>query len=222
MDLEKSNFTKYSGYKPADSDVGTISELYKIISKRRSIRHFSSAEIDHEILQNAIRIAGTAPSGANRQPWFFAIIKSKEVKAKIRKAAEQVESEFYNLKAPESWLLDLKMFETNSHKPYLEEAPALIVVFSKIQNITDTGNIEKCYYSLESTCISVGLLISSLHLAGVSTLTHTPRPLNFMNELLGLPPYYRPVMIVVAGYPAENCHVPNIQRKELKEICKTY
>ncbi len=196
--------------------------FYNQMAQRRSIRDFSNKTVTEEILVNCIRTAGTAPSGANKQPWYFALITSKNTKIKIREAAEQVEKEFYSWKAPQSWLEDLKKFNTNHEKAYLSEAPALIAVFSRIQFRAPDGEMNRTYYPIESTGIAVGLLITALHKAGLATLTHTPRPLNFLNEVLGLDKSYRPFMMVVTGYPKLPIQVPEIQRKELDQILGRY
>lgn len=196
-------------------------EFYNKMSTRRSIRHFSTEPVDKNILINAIRTAGSAPSGANRQPWFFALISSHKKKEKIRQAAELVEYEFYNNKAPQTWLNDLKHLGTNSSKPYLTEASALIAVFSRTNHEADGESI-RTYYPLESTGIATGFLITALHTAGLATLTHTPKPMFFLNDLLGLDRAYRPFMIVVTGYPKLPIQVPNISRKFLPEIMSEY
>jgi nitroreductase len=192
------------------------------MSKRRSIRRFSSIPIEKKILMNAIRTAGTAPSGANRQPWFFALITDPIIKGKIRTAAEQVETEFYGVKATSEWLRDLKPFGTTPSKPYLSEAPALIAVFTRAHLEGKNGEHLRTYYPIESTGIAVGLLLTALHHSGLATLTHTPRPMNFLNEVLGLDRTYRPFMIVITGKPALPIQVPDLTRKPLTEIMKEY
>ena len=187
------------------------------MSTRRSIREFSPEPVERQILLNAIKTAGTAPSGANKQPWHFALITNPELKQKIRAAAEQVEQAFYSGKAGETWLNDLKPFATNSTKEYLSVAPVLIAVFARTA-LANSDQKERTYYPVESTCIATGLLIASLHTSGLATLTHTPKPMNFLNSLLSLDATYRPLFIVVAGHPKTPTRVPNIERKSLDEI----
>lgn len=196
--------------------------LLKIMSTRRSIRSFSSRPVAPEILENAVKTAASAPSGANRQPWFFAIIQNAELKKQIREAAEKVELEFYNEKASSTWLEDLKPFGTNHEKAYLTDASALIAVFSRtcIDNESSPDTRLRTYYPIESTGIATGFLISALHQSGIATLTHTPKPMYFLNQILDLDKTYRPFMIIVAGHPKESTQVPDIQRKSFNEIAK--
>lgn len=196
-------------------------EFYQKMATRRSIRHFSKTPVDKEILINAIKTAGSAPSGANRQPWYFALITSQDKKEKIRQAAENVEKDFYSKKAPQTWLNDLKFLGTNSSKPYLTEAPALIAVFSRT-NHEYLGLPVRTYYPNESTGIATGFLLTALHSAGIATLTHTPKPMFFLNEVLNLEKTFRPYMIIVAGYPKEPVELPRIERKQLHEIMQEY
>jgi len=196
-----------------------ISEEFKReMTRRRSIRSFSNQDVDKQLILNAIHTAGSAPSGANRQPWYFAFIKSADIKAQIRKMAEEVERDFYYRKAPKQWIKDLEHLGTNSEKAYLTEAPALIAVFSRTKVDEDL----KTYYPIESTGIAVGLLLTSLHKAGLATLTHTPKPMNFLNQVLKLDCTYRPFMIIVTGYPNLPVQLPDIKRKALQEIYCEY
>lgn len=197
-------------------------DFYNRMAKRRSIRHFKTDVVAENILIDAIATAGTAPSGANLQPWHFALIQTSEMKLKIRNLAEIVERDFYEQKAPDEWLDALLPLGTGPVKSYLSEAPALIAVFSRPHFVTESREIRKTYYSIESTGIATGLLITSLHNAGVATLTHTPKPMFFLNKLLGLDSSYKPFMIVVAGYPELPVHLPNISRKALSEIMNRY
>lgn len=218
--MENNEFVEIKPFLPEDPKIRSI-EFFQQMAQRRSIRHFSNRSVDSEILLNAIKTAGTAPSGANKQPWHFALIINQDLKNKIRIAAEATEYDFYHHRAPESWLQDLKVFKTNHEKPYLSDAPALIAIFSRSQ-VQCTEKAEKTYYPLESTGIAVGFLLTALHQSGISTLTHTPRPLNFLNSLLDLDSSYKPFMIVVAGYPQSPTMVPNIQRKPVSEIMTVY
>jgi iodotyrosine deiodinase len=209
-------------WQPLAESIRISEDFYLKAQQRRSIRKFSSTPIEREVVINAIRSAGTAPSGANRQPWFFAVITSPSIKRKIREAAESVEREFYNGKAPEEWLRDLKPFGTTHLKPYLTEAPVLIAVFTRNETLNENGDSKKTYYPIESTGLAVGILLTSLHNSGLATLTHTPRPMNFLNNVLGLDRSYRPFMIVVAGHPELPVRVPDLTRKPLEEILAEY
>ncbi len=192
------------------------------ISRRRSVRHFSNRPVDRRIIENAIQAAGSAPSGANKQPWHFAVIESLETKQLIRKAAEAEEHDFYNRRAPQAWLDDLKVFETDENKPFLEVAPYLIAVFLERNSVDEKGAKHKNYYMPESVGIATGMLITALHLSGLATLTHTPSPMKFLNEILERPSNEKPFMLLVVGYPGEGATVPDIQRKPFDDICSFF
>ena len=189
------------------------------VSSRRSVRDFSRDDFPIDIIKNCIKSASTAPSGANKQPWHFVIVKDPIIKRKIRKAAEIEEKEFYGGRAPKEWLDDLNQFGTDWNKPFLEEAPYLIVVFSKKFDINDDGANTKNYYVSESVGIASGLLLTALHNAGLVTLTHTPSPMAFLSDILNRPPSDKPYLIIPVGFPSENAEVPNIKKKTFKEIC---
>ena len=189
------------------------------IQRRRTVRDFSDRPVELEIIENAVRAAGSAPSGANKQPWHFVIVAKPEVKQLIRKAAEAEEAEFYHGRAPQSWLDDLKVFETDEHKPFLETAPYLIAVFLERNTVDEDGTKHKNYYMPESVGIATGMLLTSLHLSGLATLTHTPSPMKFLNEILGRPSNEKPFMLIVAGYPSDDVTVPDISRKSFEQIC---
>ena len=194
-------------------------EFFQHMQKRRTVRDFSSQAIPQEVIEYALRTAGSAPSGANKQPWFFVAISDPTIKAQIRSAAEKEEKAFYAGKAGKEWLLDLEHLGTDEHKPFLETAPWLIVVFQQNYALDpDTGERSKNYYIHESVGLACGLLIASLHTAGLATLTHTPSPMNFLRDLLGRPKNERAVMIIVAGHPDDHAMVPDITRKALAEI----
>jgi len=193
-------------------------EFYNSIKKRRTVRDFSNREIPIEIVKNALRSAGTAPNGANMQPWHFVVVTNKDIKHKIRIAAEEEEREFYNSKAPQEWLDDLSPLGTDASKPFLEYAPVLIAVFEKKYGINELGEKKKYYYTKESVGIACGILITALHQSGLATLTHTPSPMNFLNEVLNRPANEKPFLLLVVGYPKENTMVPNISKKSLTEI----
>ena len=182
-------------------------KFYNFIKKRRSVRDFKKDIIDFEIIQNAILAAGTAPNGANLQPWHFVVIKNKSIKKKIRKAAEIEEKEFYEKKAPKEWLEALKPLGTDKNKSFLEEAPYLIAVFEKKYSIKNKNKI-KNYYVKESVGIATGILITCLHISGLSMLTHTPSPMNFLNSILKRPVNEKPFVLLVVGKPKDNCMIP--------------
>ena len=193
--------------------------FFQKVSSRRSVRDFSRDDFPIDIIKNCIKSASTAPSGANKQPWHFVIVKDPIIKRKIRKAAEIEEKEFYGGRAPKEWLDDLNQFGTDWNKPFLEEAPYLIVVFSKKFDINDDGTNTKNYYVSESVGIASGLLLTALHNAGLVTLTHTPSPMAFLSDILNRPPSDKPYLIIPVGFPSENAEVPNIKKKTFKEIC---
>ena len=194
-------------------------QFFQKVSSRRSVRDFSRDDFPIDIIKNCIKSASTAPSGANKQPWHFVIVKDPKIKRKIRKAAEIEEKEFYGGRAPKEWLDDLNQFGTDWNKPFLEEAPYLIVVFSKKFDINDDGTNTKNYYVSESVGIASGLLLIALHNAGLVTLTHTPSPMAFLSDILNRPPSDKPYLIIPVGFPSENAEVPNIKKKTFKEIC---
>ena len=188
-------------------------QFFQKVSSRRSVRDFSSDDFPIDIIKNCIKSASTAPSGANKQPWHFVIVKDPIIKRKIRKAAEIEEKEFYGGRAPKEWLDDLNQFGTDWNKPFLEEAPYLIVVFSKKFDINDDGTNTKNYYVSESVGIASGLLLIALHNAGLVTLTHTPSPMAFLSDILNRPPSDKPYLIIPVGFRSENAEVPNIKKK---------
>ena len=194
-------------------------QFFQKVSSRRSVRDFSRDDFPIDIIKNCIKSASTAPSGAHKQPWHFVIVKDPKIKRKIRKAAEIEEKEFYGGRAPKEWLDDLNQFGTDWNKPFLEEAPYLIVVFSKKFDINDDGTNTKNYYVSESVGIASGLLLTALHNAGLVTLTHTPSPMAFLSDILNRPPSDKPYLIIPVGFPSENAEVPNIKKKTFKEIC---
>jgi iodotyrosine deiodinase len=193
--------------------------FHRAVSRRRTVRAFSPRSVPREVIEKCVLSAGSAPSGANMQPWHFVIVAAPEMKRRIREAAEQEEREFYRRRAPKTWLKALAPLGTDEHKPYLETAPYLIVVFQRNYEIdAATGEHLKQYYAGESVGIATGILLTALHHAGLATLTHTPNPMGFLRTLLGRPANERAVMIVVAGYPAKGAKVPGIGRKSLDEI----
>ena len=189
--------------------------FYKLIKERRSVREFTNKKIDINIIKNAILSAGTAPNGANLQPWHFVIIKNKKIKKQIRIAAEREEEEFYSSKAPKEWLKALEPLGTNKNKNFLEVAPIIIAIFEKKYSVKKKSKI-KNYYVRESVGIATGILISCLHNSGLCMLTHTPSPMNFLNRILKRPPNEKPFVLLVIGFPKGNCEVPTFAKKKKK------
>lgn len=185
---------------------------------RRTVREFSDRPVSRETIENLIATAGTAPSGANKQPWRFVAVQDPELKRRIRVAAEAEEEEFYGRRAPAEWLADLAPFGTDARKPFLEVAPWLIVVFKLMRDDEPESRTGQVYYVNESVGIAVGMLLAAAHQTGLATLTHTPSPMRFLGELLGRPSHERPFLLIPLGYPAEGCMVPDIQRKPLERI----
>ncbi|MBK9163497.1 MAG: nitroreductase family protein [Acidobacteria bacterium] len=188
-----------------------------LMNRRRTVREFSPRDVPIELIEKAVATAGTAPSGANMQPWRFVVVRDAEVKRKIREAAEKEEHESYNSRMSEKWLRRLAPLGTDENKPFLEIAPYLIIVF-RITSIEENGETEPTYYSQESVGIAVGLLLAALHNMGLATLTHTPSPMKFLQEILGRPRNEVPFVLIPVGYPAEDARVPDIKRKPLEEI----
>jgi nitroreductase len=208
------NYTNYS-----EDEMIKRSELfYEEIRNRRSVREFSDKPVPKEVIEYCIKAAGTSPSGANLQPWHFAVVSSFEIKKKIRIAAEEEEKEFYTNRAPKEWLDALEPLGTDKNKPFLETAPYLIAIFYKSYDLLPDGKQVKQYYAVESTGIATGILITALHDAGLASLTHTPSPMNFLNDILGRPKNERPFLLLVVGYPAQDVKVPDIKKKSLQEI----
>ena len=186
--------------------------------RRRTVRAFADRPIPPGVLEDCLRTAGTAPSGANLQPWRFVVVQGPEVKRRIREAAEAEERAFYRDRAPQAWLAALAPLGTDEHKPFLEAAPALIAVFGERYGVGPAGERQKRYYVDESVGLACGLLIAALHHAGLATLTHTPSPMGFLNEILGRPARERPFLLLVVGYPAPEAVVPRIGRKPFEDF----
>ncbi|MBT5558349.1 MAG: nitroreductase family protein [Proteobacteria bacterium] len=202
----------------ADEMVEKANLFYQQIKLRRSVRDFCAKPIPNDVIKAAIRAAGTAPNGANMQPWHFVAVSNPELKRKIRLAAEEEERVFYESRASDQWLDALSHLGTDAEKPFLETASHLIVIFLRKFSYDENGKKLKNYYTSESVGIATGFLIDALHHAGVATLTHTPSPMKFLNEILDRPTDERPYMILVAGKPEKNCQVPQIEKKPLSEI----
>ena len=205
--------------RPSDEEMRRrASEFYEGVRGRRTVRHFSDEPVPREVVESAILAAGTAPNGANRQPWHFAVVTSPEIKARIRAAAEEEERAFYGGRAPQDWLDALAPLGTDENKPFLETAPVLIAIFAESFEELDGGEKRKNYYVTESVGIATGILITALHTAGLATLTHTPSPMGFLNEVLGRPANERPFLLLVVGHPAPDAVVPAITKKPLDRI----
>jgi nitroreductase len=187
------------------------------LATRRSVREFSSEPVALEVVDECIRAAGSAPSGANRQPWSFVVVTDPATKRAIRSGAEAEEREFYERKITDEWRRALAPFGTTWKKPFLEAAPLLIVVFRHAYDVEE-GEKRTNYYTVESVGIALGFLIAALHQAGLATLTHTPSPMRFLGQILGRPENEKPFVLLPVGYPAEGCRVPDLRRKPLEEI----
>lgn len=194
--------------------------FYEDIRKRRTVRDFSDRAVPRDIIEDAIRAAGTAPSGANHQPWHFVAIQPGDIRKRLRAAAEAEEKAFYEGKASQEWLDALEPLGTDDHKPYLETAPWLIAVFAQRRGGVTVGETKKNYYVSESVGIACGILLTALHRAGLATLTHTPNPMGFLTEICGRPKDEKPFMLVVTGYPAKGASVPEhaLIKKPLSDI----
>ena len=190
------------------------------MSARRTVREFSDRPVPRAIIEEAIRAAGTAPSGANQQPWHFVAVgkDDADLRRRLREAAEEEERDFYTHRAPKEWLEALAPLGTDSHKPFLDIAPWLIAVFVSPHGVNADGSVVKHYYATESVGLATGLLIAAVHQAGLASLTHTPSPMGFLNVLLGRPAHERPFLLLVVGYPANGARVPDISRKPLSQI----
>lgn len=222
--------TQQAQFHPLNFDFLTESEQMSASSdflnamlKRRTVRDFSTRYVPFELIENAIRVAASAPSGANQQPWTFAVVRDPEIKKQIRIAAEAEEKESYNRRMSQEWLDALAHLGTDWNKPHIEDAPYLIVVFRKpfeIEINPDTGEEVKIkhYYSEESVGIAVGFLLAALHMSGLATLTHTPSPMKFLGDILGRPAHERAFVLIPVGYPTEDAQVPAITKKSLEEV----
>jgi nitroreductase len=194
------------------------SEFYANLRRRRSIRQFSDRSVPRAVIEDCLRAAGTAPSGANMQPWTFVVISHPAVKRRIREGAEEQERALYGHRASKEWLEALAHLGTDAHKPFLEQAPYLIAILAQRYGQAEDGTQIKHYYVTESVGIATGMLITALHHAGLGVLTYTPSPMRFLSEMLGRPPNERPFLLLAVGYPAQDAHVPDIGKKSLDEI----
>jgi len=216
---EKQPFIPYTTTESSSEGLIKNSEKYfQEISKRRSIRDFSDKEVPKEVIENIIKTAGSAPSGANKQPWTFCVISNATLKSEIRKLAEKEEYENYHGRMSDSWKEDLEHLGTDHIKEFLEVAPYLIVVFKKVYDLDEVGGKLQNYYVNESVGIAVGFLITAIHQAGLVTLTHTPSPMKFLQTALRRPKNEKAFLLLPVGYPAKDCKVPDLKRKNLDEI----
>ena len=206
-------------FDPGVSPEEAARRFQEIMQQRRSVRQFSDRPVSRETIEWLVRAAGSAPSGANKQPWRFVCVDDPELKREIRLAAEAEEREFYERRAPAEWLADLAPLETDASKPFLEIAPWLVVVFKLVQDDPDESERRgKIYYAEESVGIATGLLLAAIHHAGLVALTHTPSPMKFLSSILRRPEHERPYLLVPVGYPTADCVVPDLRRKPLGEI----
>jgi nitroreductase len=219
--MKKADFIPLSTYVGFNEDEmkARAEAFYADIKRRKTVRDYSDKAVPRELIENCLLAAGTAPNGANLQPWHFVVIQDSKTKAQIRKEAEKEELEFYKGgKAPKEWLDALAHLGTDEHKPFLEEAPCLIAIFAKSYDLMENGAKRKHYYVSESVGIATGFLINALHHSGLVSLTHTPSPMGFLNDILGRPKNERPFLLLVVGYPKEGSKVPDIDKKPLDEI----
>lgn len=214
------NFVPHTDYQeyPVEEMRERAKRFYDDLKRRRTIREFSDRKPPREVIEDCLLAAGTAPNGANMQPWHFVVVESDDLKKKIRAAAEEEEKEFYERRATEEWLKALEPLGTDENKPFLEEAPYLIAIFSESYGLTGDGDKVRNYYVKESVGIATGMLITAIHNAGLASLTHTPSPMGFLNEVLDRPENERPFLLLVVGYPDEGVTVPDITKKPLNEI----
>lgn len=216
-------FRAYQGSSLSEEEtLSRSAAFYEHLQQRRSVRHFSDRPVPRAVVENLIRAAGTAPSGANKQPWMFCAVQQPQLKRQIRQAAEQEEVENYAHRMPNEWLEDLAPLGTSWEKPFLEEAPWLIVVFRRIYEVDIYGQTRNNYYVNESVGVATGLLLTAVHHAGLVALTHKPTPMRFLNRLLQRPTNERPFLLIPVGYPAGNAQVPDQGRKPLHDISAWY
>ena len=220
MTIERYPFVPLPDYReyPPEEMRRRAREFRAEMQRRRTVRDFSDRPVSREILDESLVAAGTAPNGANMQPWHFVVVGDPDVKRRIRVAAEEEEREFYEQRAPQEWLDALAPLGTDADKPFLETAPWLIAIFVQRYGVLPDGRKVKHYYPIESVGIATGILITALHHAGLATLTHTPSPMGFLNEILGRPSNERPFLLLVVGYPSEDAEVPDLSKKPLAEI----
>ena len=218
--MTQTTFVPLTGYQryPEAEMKRRAGQFHASMRERRTVRHFSERSVPREIIDDCLRAENTAPSGANRQPWHFVVVTDPALKARIREGAEAEERAFYHGRAPNEWLEAVAPLGTDEYKPFLQTAPYLIVIFSQLYGWGPDGQKIKHYYVQESVGIATGLLVTALHHAGLASLTHTPSPMGFPNEMLSRPASERPFLILVVGYPADDATVPLIRKKPLAEV----
>jgi len=219
------NHPYISYQKPIISDeemLDRATSFYDKMDERRSVREFSDKPIPIEVIKNLIETASTAHSGAHKQPWTFCIVQNPELKKQIRIAAEEEELESYESRMSSEWINDLKPLGTDWHKPFLETAPCLIIIFKHSYELGENGEKKNNYYVQESVGIATGLLLAAIHIAGLVALTHTPSPMGFLSKILNRPENEKPFLLIPIGYPATECWVPDIKRKQLDKIAVVY
>lgn len=204
--------------RPLDESRQRAEAFYTEMNRRRTTRHFSTEPVPRDLIEYAIRTAGTAPSGAHQQPWTFVAVSNPELKAQMRQAAEAEERAFYSGRAPQEWIEALAPLGTDEHKPHLTDAPWVVVLFRQAHGVNADGSKRTFYYTQESCGIAAGLFIAAVHQMGLVTLTHTPNPMGFLGELLGRPAHEKAMLVMPVGYPAADARVPDIQRKGIDEI----
>jgi len=207
---------------PVDDMIDRSNSFYEFMNSRRSVRHFSNRKVPKSVVENIIRAASTAPSGANKQPWTFCVISNEDLKNKVRKLAEAEEKESYARRMSDEWLEDLVPIGTNWEKEFIDTAPYIIVVMKKVYDMDEDATKHSNYYVNESVGLACGLLIAAIHNAGLCTVTHTPSPMNFLTKALSRPENERSFLLMPIGYPAEDAQVPNIKRKTLGEVVVYY
>jgi len=217
-DAPPPGFMRHEPYRPPSDALAAARAFFDVMRRRRSVRFFSDEPVEREVIETIIAAAGTAPSGANKQPWRFVAVQDADIKKEIRTAAEREEREFYDRRASDVWRRDLYPLGTDWRKPFLEVAPWLIVVFKLMKDDNPDTASDQVYYVNESVGVATGLLIAAAHHAGLATLTHTPSPMKFLAEILHRPAYERPFLLIPVGYPAPDCVVPDIRRKSLEQI----
>jgi iodotyrosine deiodinase len=216
-------FTSYNHETyPPDEMISRSAAFYDWMEKRRTVRDFSDQSIPLEVIENIIKAASTAPSGAHKQPWTFCVVSDRGLKKEIRVAAENEEKESYDNRMSEEWLEDLKHLQTDWQKPFLEIAPFLIIVFKKAYDLAPDGNKRTNYYVNESVGLACGFLLAAIHHAGLVALTHTPSPMNFLTKLLKRPENERPFLLIPVGYPHPETYVPKLERKKIEEVMVKY
>jgi nitroreductase len=222
----KKNRRQLMSFKPLDYDslsedemLARSKEYFSLMKKRRSVRYFSTREVPFDVIRNVVMTASSAPSGANKQPWTFVIVKDPQTKRKIRLAAEKEEKKFYDHRAPDEWLADLEPLGTDWRKPFLEDSPYLIVVFKKVYRVSETQHL-KNYYVNESVGIASGFLLTAIHNAGLAALTHTPSPMGFLSTILSRPRNEKAFLLIPVGYPAADAEVPVLTKKSFEQVAE--